>query len=264
MTQSQGPIGFFDSGLGGTSVWKESISLLPHENTLYLADSKNAPYGGKSKEEIIALSEKNTELLLEMDAKLIVVACNTATTNAIAHLRSKYDVPFVGIEPAIKPAALHTRSGKVGLLATRGTLSSDLFAKTSRDHASHIEVIERVGEGLVELIEEGKIYSPEMKTLLTRYLTPIRNSGADHLILGCTHYPYLIPQIKEVIGEGIKIIDSGYAVARQIKRLLLRYDMLNDVNQPAVHKLYTNASPERLQNILRDVSVPYHAGYLDF
>ena len=132
MSINHHPIGFFDSGVGGTTVWREAIKLLPNENTLYLADSKNAPYGNKTKDEIIAYSEKNTEFLLEHNAKLIVVACNTATTNAISHLRDKYRIPFVGIEPAIKPAAMKTRTKSLGILATKGTLSSELFNKTSK------------------------------------------------------------------------------------------------------------------------------------
>ena len=125
------PIGIFDSGVGGTSIWKEIHALLPYENTIYLADSANAPYGPKGKDAIIALSEKNTEYLLNQNSKIIVVACNTATTNAIKHLRKKYDVPFIGIEPAIKPAALQTQTKAIGILATKGTLSSELFSKTS-------------------------------------------------------------------------------------------------------------------------------------
>ena len=140
-------IGIFDSGIGGTSIWKEIADLLPHEDTIYLADSKYAPYGKRSKEEIIQLSIKNTEKLLSLDCKIIVVACNTATTNAIKILRSTYDVPFIGIEPAIKPAALNTKTKKVGVLATKGTLSSELFAKTSGLYTQNIEVIEIIGTG---------------------------------------------------------------------------------------------------------------------
>ena len=145
-------IGIFDSGVGGTSIWKEIISLLPSENTIYLSDSKNAPYGVKSKQEIIDLSIKNTEFLLHLNCKLIVVACNTATTNAIKILREKYDVPFIGIEPAIKPAALKTKTSKIGILATKGTLNSELFEKTSNTINQKIIRKEIIGKGLVELI----------------------------------------------------------------------------------------------------------------
>ena len=166
---------------------------LPSEDTVYLADSKNAPYGEKSAQTIVQLSCKNTELLLDQGCKLIVVACNTATTNAIDHLRAQYPVPFIGIEPAIKPAALQSLSRTVGVLATRGTLSSALFHSTVNNHACNIKIIEQEGTGLVELIEEGKAYSEAARALLRSYIQPMVASGIDHLVLGCTHYPHLIP-----------------------------------------------------------------------
>ena len=158
-------IGLFDSGIGGTSIWKEAHSLLPNENTIYLADSINASYGLKTKEEIIALSCKNTELLLELNCKIIIVACNTATTNAIQELRAKYKVPFIGIEPAIKPAALQSKTQTIGILATKGTLNSELFHKSVSNHPD-VKIIEQIGHGLVQLIENGDINSPEMEELL--------------------------------------------------------------------------------------------------
>ncbi|MGB5236001.1 MAG: glutamate racemase, partial [Flavobacteriaceae bacterium] len=181
---NQHPIGIFDSGVGGTSIWRELHKLLPSEDTIYLADSKNAPYGEKSGSEIINLSKKNVDWLLERDCKMIIVACNTATTNAIAYLRSHYPVPFIGIEPAIKPAALHSATGKVGVLATSGTLASQLFLTTSKTHAEDILILEQVGEGLVRLIEQGKIDSSEMRLLLQKYLEPMINAGIDQLVLG--------------------------------------------------------------------------------
>ncbi|GAL72016.1 glutamate racemase [Jejuia pallidilutea] len=196
---SNNPIGIFDSGVGGTSIWKEIHLQLPNEHTIYLADSINAPYGPKGADKITELSVKNTEYLLKKKCKLIVVACNTATTNAIAYLRQTYDVPFIGIEPAIKPAALSTKTNAVGILATKGTLSSALFSKTSGRFASHIKVIEREGKGIVELIENGKLYSDEMKALLVQYLTPMLNANIDYLVLGCTHYPYLMPILLELL-----------------------------------------------------------------
>src|SRR6476620_8304327 len=208
------PIGLFDSGIGGTSIWKEIHEMLPHENTVYLADSKNAPYGQKSKDEIIELSIKNTEYLLNQNAKIIVVACNTATTNAIKELRAKYDVPFIGIEPAIKPAAINSKSHAIGILATQGTLNSELFHQAA-EKFQDTKIIEQIGHGLVALIENGEIYSPEMNRLLHAYLEPMIEANIDYLVLGCSHYPYLIPQIKNILPNHIKIIDSGEAVARQ-------------------------------------------------
>ncbi len=173
MKQQKFPIGIFDSGIGGTSIWKEIVSLLPNEDTIYLSDSKNAPYGQKSSDEIIALSIKNTEILLEKNCKLIVVACNTATTNAISYLRSNYDVPFIGIEPAIKPASLQTKTNVIGILATKGTLNSELFEKTANSLQNNIKIIEQIGEGLVELIESGKKDTKQMTDLLEKYLHPM-------------------------------------------------------------------------------------------
>ena len=208
------PIGLFDSGIGGTSIWKAIHQLMPNENTIYLADSKNAPYGEKSKEEIIALSKKNTELLLENNCKIIVVACNTATTNAINELRASYDVPFIGIEPALKPAATHSKTQTIGILATKGTLSSSLFNQTVALY-QETNIIEQIGYGLVELIENGEINSPKMEELLVSYLKPMIEKNIDYLVLGCSHYPYLIPKIKQILPKTIQIIDSGEAVAKQ-------------------------------------------------
>ena len=186
-------IGIFDSGIGGTSIWGEIQELLPYESCIYLADSKNAPYGEKSEERILELSIKNTEYLLSQGCKLIVVACNTATTNAIDYLRNNYSVPFIGIEPAIKPAAINSKSKIVGVLATKGTLSSSLFHSTSKNHAAGITVLEQRGTGLVEMIENGNLESDQLYQLLEQYIMPMLDKGMDYLVLGCTHYPYLIP-----------------------------------------------------------------------
>lgn len=244
------PIGIFDSGVGGTSIWKEIHQLLPNENTIYLADSKHAPYGQKSKDEIINLSIKNTEYLLNKNCKLIVVACNTATTNAISHLREKYNVPFIGIEPAIKPASLNTTTNNIGILATRGTLNSLLFATTSNLLNDKINIIEQVGEGLVELIEKGQLYSPNMTILLNKHIAVFLKFNIDYLVLGCTHYPYLIPQIQKIIGSKIRIIDSGYAVAKQTKRVLEKNNLLNLNRADGFYKFYSNADKKILDALL--------------
>lgn len=242
------PIGIFDSGIGGTSIWREIHQLLPDEKTIYLADSKNAPYGQKSKQDIIALSMKNTDLLLKMHCKLIVVACNTATTNAIRELRAKYDVPFIGIEPAIKPAATHSQTQTIGILATQGTLISELFNKTAQKFQS-TKIIEQVGHGLVQLIESGQINSPEMTKLLESYLKPMIEANIDYLVLGCSHYPYLIPQIKKILPDHIRIIDSGEAVARQTQNLLKnKVGFTSEKNNQPV--FYTNSNPKVLKEIL--------------
>ncbi|TXD47924.1 glutamate racemase [Polaribacter sp. IC073] len=251
MVSNNFSIGFFDSGVGGTSIWKEVITLLPKESTIYLSDSKNAPYGEKSKEEIIALCKKNTEFLLNKNCKLIVVACNTATTNAITFLRDNYKVPFIGIEPAIKPAALITKTNTIGILATKGTLNSALFEKTSKTIRKDIQIQETIGKGLVELIEGGQLNSEEMSVLLSSYLNPMIANNIDSLVLGCTHYPYLIPQIREIVGSKVKIIDSGQAVAKQTKNILTNHKLLNiDDSNPAKHQLYINKDKTALKQLL--------------
>ncbi|MQP25365.1 glutamate racemase [Flavobacterium sp. LMO8] len=246
---NKNPIGLFDSGIGGTSIWKEVNSLLPNENTIYLADSKNAPYGLKTKEEIIELCYKNTEFLLEQNCKIIIVACNTATTNAIKELRSKYKIPFIGIEPAIKPAALQSKTHTIGILATKGTLNSELFHKSVENHPD-VKIIEQIGHGLVQLIENGDIDSPEMEELLKSYLNPMIEKNIDYLVLGCSHYPYLIPQIKKIIPPHIKIIDSGEAVAKQTQKIMEQNHLLNSSKEKGSQIFYTNSEPEVLQTIL--------------
>lgn len=249
MANQNDVIGLFDSGIGGTTIWKEVVQLIPFESTLFLADSKNAPYGAKSKDEIIALCEKNTDFLLTRHAKIIVVACNTATTNAIAHLRQKYSkISFIGIEPAIKSASLQTKTKKVGVLATKGTLSSELFLKTSTISVQQtgITVVESVGEGLVQLIEQGKKDSEELLTLLKSYVEPMVAQNIDCLVLGCTHYPYLINQLKKILPENIQIIDSGLAVARQTKSVLAHQNLLNMAQKKTVHQWLTNGNVDIL------------------
>ena len=249
--ENNNPIGLFDSGIGGTSIWREIHDLLPNENTIYLADSKNAPYGQKSKDEIIALSIKNTEFLLNQNSKIIVVACNTATTNAIKELRAKYDVPFIGIEPAIKPAAVNSQKHVIGILATQGTLNSDLFHQTA-EKFHDTKIIEQIGHGLVPLIENGEMNSKEMNLLLHQYLEPMIDANIDYLVLGCSHYPYLIPQIKKILPKEIKIIDSGEAVAKQTKNVLLEKVGLTNQKNKGKSIFYTNSDPKVLTAILKN------------
>lgn len=243
------PIGLFDSGIGGTSIWKEIHQLLPNENTIYLADSKNAPYGKKSKQEIIELCFKNIDYLVSQNCKMIVVACNTATTNAIIQIREKYKIPIIGIEPAIKPAANKTKTQTIGILATKGTINSELFNKQVESY-TNIKIIEQIGYGLVELLENGEIESPEMTKLLTSYLEPMIKANIDYLVLGCSHYPYLVPAIKKIIPENIKIIDSGQAVARQTKTILEKNNLLNTTTKNSQQIFYANSNPTVLKNIL--------------
>ncbi|MDW8852346.1 glutamate racemase [Flavobacterium sp. MMLR14_040] len=244
------PIGVFDSGIGGTSIWSAIHELLPNEKTIYLADNKNAPYGQRTKEEIVALSKKNVDFLIENNCKLIVVACNTATTNAIRELRADYDIPFIGIEPAIKPAANNSKTQVIGILATQGTLNSELFNKTA-EMFQNTTIIEQVGHGLVQLIEDGNLNSPEMTELLETYLRPMIDTNIDYLVLGCSHYPYLIPQIKKILPEHIQIIDSGEAVARQTQNVLREKVGFSDEGE-SEPVFYANANPSVLKSILND------------
>jgi glutamate racemase len=246
---NQNPIGLFDSGIGGTSIWKEINQLLPQENTIYLADSINAPYGKRSKQEIIQLCFKNIDYLIAQNCKMIVVACNTATTNAIIEIRAKYKIPIIGIEPAIKPAANQTETYKIGILATQGTLNSELFNRQIKSY-TNIKIIEQVGHNLVELIENGEINTSKMTELLTSYLQPMVQENIDFLVLGCSHYPYLIPAIEKILPKNIKIIDSGEAVAKQTKSILLENNLLNTSKKNPTKIFITNTNPSVLENIL--------------
>ena len=250
ITMNTNAIGIFDSGVGGISIWEEINQLLPYEATVYLADSKNAPYGERSKDEILQLCIKNTERLLLASCKIIVVACNTATTNAITYLRNNYNVPFIGIEPAVKPAALKSETGAIGILATRGTLSSNLFTQTAATYTKNLKVIEQYGDGLVELIEEGKITTPEMENLLIKYLSPMIAQNIDHLVLGCTHYPFLVPQIKKILPSTVTIIDSAKPVAKQTKNILITHNLLNLDTVIPTYTFFTNTSKRILQNFI--------------
>ena len=248
------PIGIFDSGVGGSSIWKEIHQRLPNEDTIYLADSINAPYGNRSAQEIIRLSLKNTQALINMGCKIIVVACNTATTNAIDVLREQFTIPIIGIEPAIKPAALKTKSRSIGILATRGTLSSALFHKTAEEFTKDISVIEIIGEGLVPLIENNQIDSDEMDALLKEYTSPMIAANIDYLVLGCSHYPYLIPKLTEILPSEVTIIDSGEAVAIQTQTILENHGLLQKENRIPTLQFYTNANPSTLKNLLANFS----------
>ena len=247
---STNPIGIFDSGAGGLSIWKEITTLLPDESTVYISDAKYALYGTKGEEAILNRSKINTELLLKKGAKAIVVACNTATTNAISHLRAQYKIPFIGIEPAIKPAAFKTKTNAIGILATKGTLSSTLFHETSKRYTSNLKVVEQEGNGIVELIEAGALFSEEMEQLLKAYLKPMLEAKIDNLVLGCTHYHFLIPVLKKLLPEGITIIESGPAVAKQTKAILEKYNLLNSSQQSVNYSFFTNGSTGVMANLM--------------
>lgn len=245
-------IGFFDSGIGGITIWESVNRLLPNENTIYLADSKNSPYGKKPNDELINISKENVEFLINKKCKLIVVACNTATTNSINFLRKSYNLPFIGIEPAIKPAALNTKTGKIGVLATKGTLGSSLFEKTSNIHGQNVKIIEQHGLGLVELIEKGIYSGSKIDSLLKEYLNPMLENNIDKLVLGCTHYPLIKESIKKIINESINIIECSEAVALQTERVLIKSNLINSGTEKSKKLFYTNGDKNVLNSLLNN------------
>ena len=231
------PIGVYDSGFGGLSVWRELRRLLPHESLLYLGDGKNCPYGGRSRAEIEGFAIEAVERLVGEGVKMVVVGCNTATTAAVATLRSRWpDMPIVGLEPAVKPACLTTATRKIAVLATAHSLSSDMFLDTAARYAKDVEVVKVVGEGFVELVEGDMEYTAEAERMVRKAVEPLLGRGVDKLVLGCTHYPFLRPTIERIIaGEGIEVIDSGAAVARRVEWLLERYNIAaSEDNTPSL------------------------------
>ncbi|KRP74326.1 glutamate racemase [Pseudomonas paralactis] len=244
------PIGVFDSGVGGLTVLEEIQQLLPHESLLYVADCGHIPYGEKTPAFILERSRTVAEFFRERGAKAFVIACNTATVAAVADLRQDYpDWPLVGMEPAVKPAAAATRSGVVGVLATTGTLQSAKFAALLDRFATDVRVVTQPCPGLVELIEAGDLNSPALRTLLQGYIEPLLSAGCDTIILGCTHYPFLKPLLAQMLPASIILIDTGAAVARQLKRLLDERDLLATRN-PETAQFWTSGDLSHLRKIL--------------
>ncbi len=244
------PIGIFDSGMGGLSVWHEVRRLLPEESVIYLADGKNCPYGDRSAEDIAALTRRAVVELLARGAKLIVVACNTATAVAIDALREEFDVPFVGMEPAVKPAALATKTGKIGILATRASLAGDLFRTTSAKYASQVEILTAVGEGFVEIVEQGEEHNPEAVEVVRRAVEPLVEAGVDQIVLGCTHYPFLKEALREVVGErDVTLVNPAPAVARRVEWLLEQGGMRAPEGHKAEYSFVTFGGEEYLARI---------------
>lgn len=214
------PIGVFDSGLGGLSVLREIVAKRPDLPAIYVADSGHCPYGAKSADQIIERATAITDFLLGQGAQLIVVACNTATIAAVEYLRANYSVPFVGMEPAVKPAVAATKTGVIGVLATGAALAGDKLHRLIDRHRGEVRVITQPCPGLVEQVERGDLDGPETRALLTRYAEPLIAAGADTLVLGCTHYPFLRAALAEIAGPGITLLDTGEAVARRVASLL--------------------------------------------
>jgi len=248
---SNQPIGIFDSGIGGLSVWREIARQLPHEDTIYFADQIHIPYGPRSLEEIRSFSEAITRFLLAHNCKLIVVACNTASAAALKHLRATFpDVLFVGMEPAVKPAAESTRTGVVGVLATPATFQGELFASVVERFATGVQLIKQVCPGLVERIEAGRLDTPDTLAMLDRFLQPIREAGADTIVLGCTHYPFVIEAIRQLAPE-VNVIDPAPAVARQVDRVLRERGLLYAEERSGEPLFITSGDLNQYQQILR-------------
>lgn len=209
-------IGIFDSGSGGLSVLREIIKILPREKYIYFADNAFCPYGEKTPEFIQQRGRFVTDYLLSEGADIIVVACNTATAAAISTLRSEYDVKFIGMEPAVKPAALSSETGVIGVLATAGTLKGSKYLNTKELYEDNVRIEERVGQGFVELVERGVLEGPEAERTVRDSLQPLLDSGADRIVLGCTHYPFLKDVIQRLSGPSVQVIDPAPAVARHL------------------------------------------------
>jgi glutamate racemase len=244
-------IGVFDSGIGGLSVLREIHSLLPQEPALYFADQAHVPYGRRPLQEVRAFSVGIARFLLDCGAKLIVVACNTASAAALQHLRQTFPgVPFVGMEPAVKPAAESTQTKVVGVLATPATFQGALFASVVERFAGGVEVLQQTLPGLVERIEAGDFDGAETRAIVQRGLEPLLARGVDTLVLGCTHYPFVIPLIQEVAGPAVQVVDPSPAIARQVARLLAERDLASASATPADARLYTSGDPRRLEEML--------------
>ncbi len=252
------PIGIFDSGVGGLSVLREVHRQFPQESLIFIADQKHVPYGPRSLEQVRAFSEALTQFLLDQGIKLIVVACNTASAAALYHLRAIFpDIPFVGMEPAVKPAAEQTQSGVVGVLATPATFQGELYASVVERFANGVTVLQETCPGLVQQIEKGELNAPATRAILESALHPMMGCEIDRVVMGCTHYPFVIPLIQEIVGPGVKVIDPAPAIARQVGRLLTRHALHNQRTLPidaefpgGLIQYLTTDDPLKLQALL--------------
>jgi glutamate racemase len=241
------PIGVFDSGVGGLSVVRALSQKLPYESLFYVADRAHCPYGARSAQEIRRLSESICRYLMEHDAKLIVVACNTASAAALSHLRRLFpQLPFVGMVPAVKPAAQSTKTGVVGVLATQSTFQGQLYRDVVRRYAQGTRVIAQICDGLVECVEKGALEEPRTKALLRSYINPLLGAGADTLVMGCTHYAFLVPTIRQLIGDDVQVLETGEAIARRTTQILKREGGVKETGRGKI-SLATTGDPLRFQ-----------------
>lgn len=256
-------IGFFDSGVGGLSIWREAIALLPGESTVYLADNAHCPYGSKKETEIVGRCKANTEFLLSQNCKMIVVACNTATAAAIDFLRSRYPCPFIGLEPAVKPASLASRSHRVGVLATSETLRGRLFQRTSARLRPKTKILVQSVQGWVEAVEKGETEpTPETIELVRSQIAPLLEQGVDGLVLGCTHFPFLEKVIRIVAGPHVSLYDPAKAVAKRIQSVLTEKELLRESGL-AQHDFFCTGSTAPLDLMLERLLPGKHPVQLD-
>lgn len=245
------PIGIFDSGVGGLSVLRAIRAQMPEETLVYFGDQGHIPYGPRPMEQIRDFSEAITNFLLEQNAKIMVVACNTASAAALKYLREKFPATqFVGMEPAVKPAAETTQTGKVGVLATPATFQGALYASVVERFANGVELFQNTCNGLVQQIEQGNLRGGETKKILEDALHPMLERKIDTVVLGCTHYPFVIPLIQEIVGENVRVIDPAPAVAKQVKRLLEAGGMRSDPSARGDVRFFTSGDPDALKSLL--------------
>lgn len=251
MTKSNNPIGVFDSGVGGLSVLRSIREQMPNEDVAYLGDQVHVPYGPRSMNQIQGFSEGITRFLLKQSAKIIVVACNTASAAALKYLRETFsDVQFVGMEPAVKPAAEKTQTGKVGVLATPATFQGALYASVVERFGAGVELFQHTCPGLVSQIEAGELDSPKTRAILEDALFPMLQKNIDTVVLGCTHYPFVIPLIKQIVGENVRVIDPAPSVARQAKRLLEADGLLNPSSANGDVQVFTSGDVNIVESVL--------------
>lgn len=248
---SHAPIGLFDSGVGGLSVYREIRRRLPHENLIVLADQAHVPYGARPLEEVRGFAFGLTRFLLARGAKAIVVACNTASAAALKELRTGFpEVPFVGMEPAVRPAAEHSRTRVIGVIATPATFQGQLFASVVDRFAQDVRVITQTCPGLVDEIEQGHLDGPRVTRILEPALAPLREAGIDWLVIACTHYPFVIPAIRRILGEAVEIVDPGPAVARQVERVLTERGLASPASAPGGDWFATSGERALLERAL--------------
>ncbi len=247
------PIGVFDSGVGGLSVLRALQARLPNEHFIYIADQAHVPYGPRPLAEVRAFAEGITRYLLSQQAKAVVVACNTASAAALHYLRQTFpQTPFIGMEPAVKPAAEHTRTGVVGVLATPATFQGALYASVVERFAQGTRLLEDTCDGLVQQIEAGHLQHPTTRAILDRALQPMLAQGMDTVVLGCTHYPFVIPLIEEIVGPQVRVIDPAPAIARQTERVLKMQNTRRTTATPGVTRYYTTApDPRQTAEVMR-------------